>query len=197
MRRLQQSEKLQCPALCLPSLYQAMLDCWRLDARLRISAVDLRHVVMGVVTASELTDTALDSLDWPAIESQSRQTVSSSISFDLQSESTVAAFKAPEISPSQITLGSLLGQGQFGAVYRATMKGKDGASTSVAVKQMLETGVSDVERGQFEYEARLLAAIKHVNIVTLKAVCFQSQPSFIVLELMSMDLKSYLHVKRI
>ena len=85
-----------------------------------------------------------------------------------------------------------MGQGQFGAVYRATMRGKDGSSTSVAVKQMLETGVSDVERSQFEYEARLLAAIKHVNIVTLKAVCFQSQPSFIVLELMSMDLKSYL-----
>ena len=47
-------------------------------------------------------------------------------------------------------------------------------------------------RSKFELEAKLLVAVKHVNIVKVQAVNFDTLPHFIVLELLKGDLKSYL-----
>ncbi len=86
----------------------------------------------------------------------------------------------------------VLGKGQFGIVCLgvATIKGN---SVNVAVKSLSASNVPEHELKQFEYEARLLTAIEHPNIVRVLAVCFQSQPNQIVLELMAGgDLKTFL-----
>ena len=70
---------------------------------------------------------------------------------------------------------------------------RKGEVASVAVKTMLDNGVPAMELRQFEYEARLLTALTHPNIVKVVAVCFQQSPFMICLELMSGgDLRSYL-----
>ncbi|XP_053152718.1 tyrosine-protein kinase Fer isoform X2 [Hemicordylus capensis] len=91
-----------------------------------------------------------------------------------------------------VTLGELLGKGNFGEVYKGTLKDK----TPVAVKTCKEDLPQELKI-KFLSEARILKQYDHPNIVKLIGVCTQRQPIYIVMELVpGGDFLSYLRKKK-
>ncbi|XP_040434569.1 tyrosine-protein kinase Fer-like isoform X1 [Falco naumanni] len=91
-----------------------------------------------------------------------------------------------------VTLGELLGKGNFGEVYKGTLKDK----TPVAVKTCKEDLPQELKI-RFLSEARILKQYDHPNIVKLIGVCTQRQPIYIVMELVSGgDFLSFLRKKK-
>ncbi|KAG8598220.1 hypothetical protein GDO81_002529 [Engystomops pustulosus] len=82
------------------------------------------------------------------------------------------------LNHEDVTLGELLGKGNFGEVYKGTLKDK----TPVAVKTCKEDLPQELKI-KFLSEARILKQYDHVNIVKLIGVCTQRQPIYIVMEL--------------
>ncbi|XP_075595038.1 tyrosine-protein kinase Fer-like isoform X4 [Balearica regulorum gibbericeps] len=96
------------------------------------------------------------------------------------------------LSHEDVTLGELLGKGNFGEVYKGTLKDK----TSVAVKTCKEDLPQEMKI-KFLSEARILKQYDHPNIVKLIGVCTQRQPIYIVMELISGgDFLSFLRKKK-
>ena len=195
---IQQTAKLPCPLLCPPPVYDAMYECWRLDRARRCSAEQVCARIEQFASTIDMSGVV-----WPAASSAGdgaarrttarRRSEASVSALDLSSAGAERAFAAFEVSPDQIEVRSQLGKGQFGAVHKGVLRGRDGGVVDVAVKRMLVADVPDIELQRFEYEARLLACLSHRNIVRLLGVCFASPPPFIVLELMSNgDLRSFL-----
>ncbi|XP_055648954.1 tyrosine-protein kinase Fer-like isoform X6 [Falco peregrinus] len=91
-----------------------------------------------------------------------------------------------------VTLGELLGKGNFGEVYKGRLKDK----TPVAVKTCKEDLPQELKI-KFLSEARILKQYDHPNIVKLIGVCTQRQPIYIVMELVSGgDFLSFLRKKK-
>ncbi|NP_001016902.1 tyrosine-protein kinase Fer [Xenopus tropicalis] len=82
------------------------------------------------------------------------------------------------LNHEDVTLGELLGKGNFGEVYKGTLKDK----TPVAVKTCKEDLPQELKI-KFLSEARILKQYDHANIVKLIGVCTQRQPIYIVMEL--------------
>uniref|UniRef100_G3USU8 Tyrosine-protein kinase n=1 Tax=Meleagris gallopavo TaxID=9103 RepID=G3USU8_MELGA len=82
------------------------------------------------------------------------------------------------LNHEDVTLGELLGKGNFGEVYKGTLKDK----TPVAVKTCKEDLPQELKI-KFLSEARILKQYDHPNIVKLIGVCTQRQPIYIVMEL--------------
>ncbi|XP_072137464.1 tyrosine-protein kinase Fer [Mobula birostris] len=82
------------------------------------------------------------------------------------------------LSHDDVTLGELLGKGNFGEVFKGTLKDK----TQVAVKTCKEDLPQELKI-KFLSEARILKQYDHPNIVKLIGVCTQRQPIYIVMEL--------------
>eukprot|EP00041_Stephanoeca_diplocostata_P026008 m.693426 g.693426 ORF g.693426 m.693426 type:complete len:430 (-) comp22872_c1_seq1:157-1446(-) len=82
-----------------------------------------------------------------------------------------------EIDRTEIELTGVLGQGQYGEVYKGTWKG----SVEVAVKTMKEDTATSED---FMVELAVMKALKHSNLVRLYAVCTIGTPLFIITELM-------------
>ena len=102
-----------------------------------------------------------------------------------------AAFRSLELPIDSISRGAVLGQGQFGVVYRGSMLGQRG-SQAVALK-FLKDGASAVEQAAFKQEAYRVYKMHHEHVVRLLAVHFETEPSFLAIELMvNGDVKSYL-----
>jgi hypothetical protein len=197
MKRQQNREKLPCPPGCPQEIYALMLECWRLDVNLRINGDKLFGLMIQFIQEPSHNIAAFDSLEWPELETlESRlekrdDTMSQCI--DLSSTAVLERFASLEVSPTAVTMGKLLGSGQFGSVFLADLQSLNGAVTSVAVKTLQDSGVPQVEQKQFEYEAKLLSTLHHPNVVTLVAVCFRSFPHLMLLEVMENgDLKGYL-----
>ncbi|KAG2444605.1 hypothetical protein HXX76_001349 [Chlamydomonas incerta] len=79
-----------------------------------------------------------------------------------------------------------LGKGTFGVVYKGTYKG-----LPVAVKTVLRAGQGAFEMQSLKsllHEARILAKLRHPNIVTCYGGCITNADVFIVEELMSQNL---------
>ncbi|XP_068280448.1 tyrosine-protein kinase Fer-like [Nyctibius grandis] len=96
------------------------------------------------------------------------------------------------LNHEDVTLGELLGKGNFGEVYKGTLKDK----TPVAVKTCKEDLPQEVKI-KFLSEARILKQYDHPNIVKLIGVCTQRQPIYIVMELVSGgDFLSFLRKKK-
>eukprot|EP00039_Didymoeca_costata_P004067 m.71161 g.71161 ORF g.71161 m.71161 type:complete len:451 (+) comp12217_c0_seq2:321-1673(+) len=94
-----------------------------------------------------------------------------------------------EIPRDSILLDKRLGQGQFGEVYKGTWN----KTTPVAVKT-LKPGT--MEKEAFLKEANLMKNMRHPKLLQLLAVCTESEPMYIVLELMKNgSLLDYLHEK--
>uniref|UniRef100_F6RMF5 Tyrosine-protein kinase n=1 Tax=Ciona intestinalis TaxID=7719 RepID=F6RMF5_CIOIN len=83
-----------------------------------------------------------------------------------------------EIDRNSIQLGKKLGSGQFGEVH----KGLWNKTTTVAVKTMKSS--DSLNKEEFLKEARLMKKLHHPKLVQLFAVCTQSEPFYIVTELM-------------
>ncbi|XP_078009215.1 tyrosine-protein kinase Fer isoform X5 [Phascolarctos cinereus] len=82
------------------------------------------------------------------------------------------------LSHEDVTLGELLGKGNFGEVYKGTLKDK----TAVAVKTCKEDLPQELKI-KFLQEAKILKQYDHPNIVKLIGVCTQRQPIYIIMEL--------------
>ncbi|XP_053824858.1 tyrosine-protein kinase Fer isoform X2 [Vidua macroura] len=96
------------------------------------------------------------------------------------------------LSHEDVTLGELLGKGNFGEVYKGTLKDK----TPIAVKTCKEDLPQELKI-KFLSEARLLKQYDHPNIVKLIGVCTQRQPIYIVMELVpGGDFLSFLRKKK-
>uniref|UniRef100_F6YFH6 Tyrosine-protein kinase n=1 Tax=Xenopus tropicalis TaxID=8364 RepID=F6YFH6_XENTR len=96
------------------------------------------------------------------------------------------------LNHEDVTLGELLGKGNFGEVYKGTLKDK----TPVAVKTCKEDLPQELKI-KFLSEARILKQYDHANIVKLIGVCTQRQPIYIVMELVpGGDFLSFLRKKK-
>ncbi|XP_063820164.1 tyrosine-protein kinase Fer isoform X1 [Pseudophryne corroboree] len=96
------------------------------------------------------------------------------------------------LNHEDVTLGELLGKGNFGEVYKGTLKDK----TPIAVKTCKEDLPQELKI-KFLSEARILKQYDHVNIVKLIGVCTQRQPIYIVMELVpGGDFLSFLRKKK-
>ncbi|XP_016077460.1 PREDICTED: tyrosine-protein kinase Fer isoform X1 [Miniopterus natalensis] len=96
------------------------------------------------------------------------------------------------LNHEDVTLGELLGKGNFGEVFKGTLKDK----TSVAVKTCKEDLPQELKI-KFLQEAKILKQYDHPNIVKLIGVCTQRQPIYIIMELIpGGDFLSYLRRKK-
>ncbi|XP_043095280.1 tyrosine-protein kinase Fer-like isoform X2 [Puntigrus tetrazona] len=96
------------------------------------------------------------------------------------------------LNHEDVILGELLGKGNFGEVFRGTLRDK----TPVAVKTCKEDLPQDLKI-KFLSEARILKQYDHPNIVKLIGVCTQRQPIYIVMELVpGGDFLSFLRKKK-
>ena len=199
--QIQNRAKLEQPEACPDVMYQLMLGCWKLDVHLRTSSALIHEIISRFVSDPDNDVIAYEGLNWPDLSSDGgpRRTQSLSLyAVDLESPELLESFQALEVSAESVSLGKELGKGQFGTVNLATLavSGSE-ESVSVAVKTMRLEGVPEAEQQQFAYEARLLVALRHPNIVRVLAVCFQSSPQMICLELMAGgDLRLYLKAHR-
>ena len=195
MQRQQRREKLPCPEDCPPGIYDIMYDCWRLDVNTRSNGSKILEALESFIASPASPVTDLSTIEWPIIEPPKQRAYLSENAtlVDLDSPKVLDAFAQLEVEPDRLQLGKQLGKGQFGTVHIATFLDNSGERFDVAIKRMLASGVPEMEQKQFEYEAKLLAALKHPNIVTVLGLCFKKQPNFIVLELMpGGDMRSYL-----
>ena len=171
MKRVQNREKLSKPQLCPDDVYAIMMECWKIDARVRISATDIENRLKAVGYS--------ESLVWP---SQPRQLTAVKLDGPVIDE---AAFLLLEISPQAIKLGKLLGEGEYGSVYKGVFTTTSQRTVDVAVKTV-KSSCTDFARAQFMAEAKLLASLHHINIISVLAVCFKAtEEQLIVLELMT------------
>lgn len=85
-----------------------------------------------------------------------------------------------ELDKNEIELGSKLGSGQYGDVYKGKWRNME-----VAVKQLksLATGGNDWIK-EFKMESGIMKKLQHPNLVQLLGVCTTSQPYYIVTELL-------------
>jgi hypothetical protein len=197
MSRMQRREKLKRPKSCHQEIYSVLLDCWRLDRQLRITPSRILDRFRAFATDPQNTSEPFAQLKWPVYDIGTAVPANSApadtIGVDLNSPDILAAFARLEVLPSQVSIEKELGKGQFGSVSRAIFERPEGRQETVAVKTLLDQGVSTHEEQQFEYEAKLLSALNHRNIVRVIGVCFATEPHLIVLEFMSGgDLKGFL-----
>ncbi|KAM5331927.1 tyrosine-protein kinase Fer isoform 2-T5 [Glossophaga mutica] len=96
------------------------------------------------------------------------------------------------LNHEDVTLGELLGKGNFGEVFKGVLKDK----TAVAVKTCKEDLPQELKI-KFLQEAKILKQYDHPNIVKLIGVCTQRQPIYIIMELIpGGDFLSYLRRKK-
>ncbi|XP_031224447.1 tyrosine-protein kinase Fer isoform X3 [Mastomys coucha] len=82
------------------------------------------------------------------------------------------------LNHEDVSLGELLGKGNFGEVFKGTLKDK----TPVAIKTCKEDLPQELKI-KFLQEAKILKQYDHPNIVKLIGVCTQRQPVYIIMEL--------------
>ena len=176
MQAIQQRSKLERPSSCPLEMYDVMMDCWKLDPRKRARAVDIdRRVLTYQRTLSH------SALTWPEFDIGHRPGVTDDMAIDIDSAASQEAFGKLEVNRSTVSLHKVLGSGAFGEVRLGTLFA--GATVDVAVKTLKYTGSQD-ESAKFLVEARILSALSHPNIVRLLAVCTETSPLLMVIELL-------------
>ncbi|XP_035208124.1 proto-oncogene tyrosine-protein kinase ROS-like, partial [Stegodyphus dumicola] len=104
----------------------------------------------------------------------------------------------PHIQRDKIILTKFLGSGAFGEVFEGVVfdLNEDEPYLKIAVKT-LKKGATQHEKEEFLKEAKLMSNFKHEHILQLLGVCIESNPNFIILELMEGgDLLSFLRSNR-
>lgn len=105
----------------------------------------------------------------------------------------------PQVPRACITVARLIGKGAFGEVFEAlacNLPKVGPKSVRVAIKT-LKPGADESERMKFLKEALVMSTFDHENIVKLLGVCLESEPLWIIIELMEAgDLLTYLRTVR-
>ncbi|XP_037978404.2 dual specificity protein kinase splB isoform X2 [Plutella xylostella] len=105
-----------------------------------------------------------------------------------------------EFPRNKLRLQTLLGQGNFGQVWKAEaddLTGHDGLTRLVAVKSIKETA-SQKEKQELLHEIYVMQKIgTHPNVVTLLACCTEQEPYLLIMEyVMCGKLLTYLRERR-
>ncbi|XP_038022621.2 ephrin type-A receptor 2 isoform X2 [Anas platyrhynchos] len=87
-----------------------------------------------------------------------------------------------EISPSSITRQKVIGAGEFGEVYKGTLK-RGKKEVPVAIKT-LKVGYTEKQRVDFLSEASIMGQFCHHNIIRLEGVVSKYKPFMIITEYM-------------
>uniref|UniRef100_A0A0B7BAE7 non-specific protein-tyrosine kinase n=1 Tax=Arion vulgaris TaxID=1028688 RepID=A0A0B7BAE7_9EUPU len=87
-----------------------------------------------------------------------------------------------EIPREHIRLVEILGEGQFGDVYKGMYFDKEGMQVPVAIKTCKEEG-EDTMTDKFLEEAYIMQQFEHPHIVKLIGICSDTRPVWIVMEL--------------
>eukprot|EP00045_Choanoeca_perplexa_P007881 m.72440 g.72440 ORF g.72440 m.72440 type:complete len:797 (+) comp14262_c0_seq1:22-2412(+) len=104
---------------------------------------------------------------------------------DQDPEAVKGALEPKQLARDKLAAVKVLGAGQFGTVYMATVADDEASEdASVAVK-MLRTESSDADATEFSYECEVMALLSHPNILNLVGVCFEHRPWLCVLEIMN------------
>lgn len=131
---------------------------------------------------------------------------------DIKKESPITPVARPPMPPptkpdqkwefprNKLRLQTLLGQGNFGQVWKAEaddLTGHDGLTRLVAVKSIKETA-SQKEKQELLHEIYIMQKIgTHPNVVTLLACCTEQEPYLLIMEyVMCGKLLTYLRERR-
>uniref|UniRef100_A0A3B3WRF9 receptor protein-tyrosine kinase n=3 Tax=Poecilia TaxID=8080 RepID=A0A3B3WRF9_9TELE len=96
----------------------------------------------------------------------------------------VAVLKfATEIHPSHISKQKVIGAGEFGEVYRGSLKAPGKKEVAVAIKT-LKPGYTEKQRQDFLSEASIMGQFSHQNIIRLEGVVTKFKHAMIVTEFM-------------
>lgn len=100
-----------------------------------------------------------------------------------------------ELERDRITLGDIIGEGQFGDVHRGTYSSSDGTPLQVAVK-VCKADSEQAVGNKFLEEACMMQQFEHPHIVRLVGVCSKS-PIWIVMELAQLgQMRTFLQANR-
>ncbi|XP_025831633.1 focal adhesion kinase 1 isoform X2 [Agrilus planipennis] len=109
---------------------------------------------------------------------------------DEEGDYSTPTTKNYQLLRSQIELGDILGEGQFGDVHKGTFKTKDSNVVPVAVKTCKNPDPATAEK--FLEEAYIMQKFDHQHIIKLIGICPDS-PVWIVMELAKLgELRAYL-----
>uniref|UniRef100_A0A8C1ZJE3 receptor protein-tyrosine kinase n=1 Tax=Cyprinus carpio TaxID=7962 RepID=A0A8C1ZJE3_CYPCA len=89
---------------------------------------------------------------------------------------------ASEIHPSHITKQKVIGAGEFGEVYRGSLKIPGRCEVAVAIKT-LKPGYTEKQRQDFLSEASIMGQFSHKNIIRLEGVVTKFKDAMIITEL--------------
>lgn len=100
----------------------------------------------------------------------------------------------PECQRENIFYIKDLGQGHFGVVVQAEVKGIEaGVEKSCVAVKVLKEGASNQAKKEFFKEATLMHAFNHPNILQLLGVCVDQEPLCMIFEFMELgDLNNFL-----
>jgi len=99
------------------------------------------------------------------------------------------AHSVPVIKPEELKLESIVGEGQYGLVYKGKCR-----DTAVAVKVLNNREWDDAVIHAFSKEVEIMSKLNHPNVVTLLGACTEDRQSLcIVTELLEVDLRTVLH----
>uniref|UniRef100_A0A8R1E0H4 non-specific protein-tyrosine kinase n=1 Tax=Caenorhabditis japonica TaxID=281687 RepID=A0A8R1E0H4_CAEJA len=88
-----------------------------------------------------------------------------------------------QLNNEQVALDKKLGEGQFGEVYKGTLKTSVFARpTTVAVKTLHHNHMSANEKILFLKEANVMLTLAHPNVIKFYGVCTMKEPIMIVME---------------
>ncbi|KAK3091583.1 hypothetical protein FSP39_020953 [Pinctada imbricata] len=101
-----------------------------------------------------------------------------------------------ELKRESIKLQEVLGEGQFGDVYKGIFTDKEGFDQAVAVKTCKEDNEESMTE-KFLEEALIMQQFDHPHIIRLLGICSQTRPVWIVMELAKHgEMRAYLQNNR-
>uniref|UniRef100_A0A2K5YP16 Ephrin type-A receptor 2 n=1 Tax=Mandrillus leucophaeus TaxID=9568 RepID=A0A2K5YP16_MANLE len=89
-----------------------------------------------------------------------------------------------EIHPSCVTRQKVIGAGEFGEVYKGTLKTSSGKKEVPVAIKTLKAGYTEKQRVDFLGEAGIMGQFSHHNIIRLEGVVSKYKPMMIITEFM-------------
>ncbi|XP_036291916.1 tyrosine-protein kinase Mer [Pipistrellus kuhlii] len=112
-------------------------------------------------------------VNYTAKKSFSRRAIELTLSSLGVSEELQRKLEDVMIDRSLLTLGKILGEGEFGSVMEGSLSQQDGSSEKVAVKTMKLDNFSQREIEEFLSEAACMKDFSHPNVIGLLGVCIE------------------------